>query len=158
MSWSHICSPCWGLPQSTGLLFPQTALILCLTVSFTESSSIACLKQNCGFPSRNMALPQVFFISAKGSTIYLVSQTQYLERHPCVWGYIQVHECCKLYLHIHPCIHLSLSLPPSLSLSDGQCLSMEAQTDCGSHPFMISRYVIVHLFLCVCVCVYIYYI
>ena len=114
------------VPQSTGLLCPQTALMLCLTVSFTESSSIACLKQNCGFPSRNMALPQVFFISAKGSTIYLVSQTQYLERHPCVWGYIQVHECCKLYLHIHPWIHSSLSLPPSLSLSDGQCLSMEA--------------------------------
>ena len=107
-----------------------------------------------------MVLPQVFFISTKGPTIYLVSQTKYLERHPCLWGYVQIHECCKLDLHIYPWVHSSLSLPLSLStplsLSDGQCLSLEAQNDCASHPFVISRHVTVHLLMCVCVCVYIY--
>ena len=43
-----------------------------------------------------------------------------------------------------------------LSLSDSQCLSPEAQNDRDSHPFVISRYVIVHLLMCVCVCVYVY--
>ena len=105
-----------------------------------------------------MVLPQVVFILTKGPTIHLVSQTKYLERHPCLWGYIQVHECCKLYLHIYPWIHssLSLSLSPILSLSDSQCLSPEAQNDCDSHPFVISRHVIVHLLMCVCVCMYIF--